>query len=333
MADPIPSSPGPESAPAPAPSEPIKQALEVIDERATPGTDMWSRMRDQIGGGPREDDAPGATPRPTREAPPAAPAPKKWGGRYDTPEALEEAYQEGERARSRAETERQRAEDAANRLERLLQASWRDREAQGQLPRDARGRQQMPPELGEALDAVRNELQLLAVGDPQGDVLRMVRAVAWASQQDEASRRAYADVALSEFDSRQSQANEVEALRTAFYDQHPDLKPIRQSLLRQVALETERHMRATRSDYGSPAFVRDWFAETARVARAEFRLSDGSGAPPNGSASPARPSTPATASRTARGAAPFSESPSSRSAEPVTTGQDAYLARVFGPRG
>jgi hypothetical protein len=299
---------------------------------------MWDRMREQVSVPPEPDEKP-ETPRAPRREPrapapiaaePAAPGPKKWAGRFESPEALETAFSEAESARQRAETERQREADAAARLERLLQATWRERETAPDPA--ARGAAPRPTELSEALAAVNNELQLLAVGDPQGDTLRLVRAVAWASQQDAASRRAYADVALSEYDARASQAAELETLRQAFYTQYPDVKSAPESLLRQVALDAERAMRATRSDYGTPQFMRDWFAETARVARATLRLSDGAPPAPAPAAVPARPAAPTPAPRSARVAAPFSESPSSRSDEPTLTGQDKYLARVFGPR-
>jgi hypothetical protein len=350
MADETPT-PTPEPAPAPAPVEAVAPvAVETppsptpepeADARSVPEESMWDRMRDQIGTAP-EADAPATpeipprprAPREPRATPPAEPVapagPKKWAGRFDTPEALETAYGDAETARTRAETERQRAADAADRLERLLQAAWRER---SEAPAAATpGAPQPPTELSSALAAVNNELQLLAVGDPQGDTLRLVRAVAWASQQDAASRRAYADVALSEYDARASQAAELETLRQAFFTQYPDVKAVRPSLLRQVALETEQAMKATRGDYGTPQFMRDWFAETARVARAELRLSDGAPATPSPPANPARPAPATSAPRSAKVAAPFSEAPSSRTDEPVLTGQEKYLARVFGPR-
>lgn len=339
--------PAPESAPAPAPApEPVAPAAPEApvpsapegpaDERTIPEGSMWDRMREQVGEpeAPEKPEAPRAPRREPRAPAPIAaepaPAPKKWAGRFESPEALESAFGEAESARQRAETERQREADAAARLERLLQATWRERETAPDPA--ARGAAPRPTELSEALAAVNNELQLLAVGDPQGDTLRLVRAVAWASQQDVASRRAYADVALSEYDARASQAAELETLRQAFYTQYPDVKTAPESLLRQVALDAERAMRATRSDYGTPQFMRDWFAETARVARATLRLSDGAPAAPAPAAVPARPAASTPAPRPARVAAPFSESPSSRTDEPALTGQDKYLARVFGPR-
>jgi len=347
MADDTVSSPTPESAPAVAPEAPPPVAPETppspapeatLDERSVPEESMWTRMRDQVGTAPEPDEpakpetprAPRREPRAPAPAAPEAPGPKKWAGRFESPEALETAYGEAETARTRAETERQRAADAADRLERLLQAAWREREATPSPA--ATGAAPRPTELSEALAAVNNELQLLAVGDPQGDTLRLVRAVAWASQQDAASRRAYADVALSEYDARASQAAELETLRQAFYTQYPDVKSAPESLLRQVALDAERAMRATRSDYGTPQFMRDWFAETARIARTQLRLSDGVPAAPAPPANPARPAPATPAPRSAKVAAPFSEAPSSRTDEPVLTGQDKYLARVFGPR-
>jgi hypothetical protein len=343
-----PAAPPPEpAAPAPAPS--TQAALDVLDARTVPGGTMWDRMREQIGLGgekPAAAEPPTRTrrppPRPTPGAepdvsrpdgasagvPPAAPA-RRFAERFDTPEALEAGYHEVESARQRAETERARAQETAERLERLLMHAWQQAPA-AQAPAEP---PPPAPALKAALDAVTNELQLLAVGDQQGDVLRLVRAVALASHADEASRRAYADLALQEYDARSSTERELETLKTKFFDLYPDLKTARPSLLRQVAMETEADLRRARSDYGSASFLQDWFAETAKIARGTLRLSDGAPAAAAAPAADARMGTVVSgAPRPARGAAPFSESPSARPSEPVLTGQDVYLARVFGPR-
>jgi len=348
---PAPAPAAPPAAPAesaaPGPSPTTQAALDVIDARTKPADTMWGRMVEQLGSGkgPEEpaesltkmrervaptEAAPAVKPAPV-VSPPGTPAARRFAGRFETPEALEAGYTELEQARSRAETERQRAVDTTERLERLLMASWQQAGARPEVMPDGRtAPPPMTPELNAALTAVTRELQLLAVGDQQGDVLRLVRAVALASHADQASRRAYADVALSEYDQRANQQAELESLKASFFKQYPDLQTVRPSLLRQVAMETEELLRRGRRDYGSAQFVQDWFTETAKVAREQFRLSGGAASPAALSANPQAAPTTTVSSRPARVAAPFSESPSSRSSEPVATGQDVYLARVFG---
>lgn len=337
--DPSPAPPVDSPSPAPAP-EP------AADERAQPPSDMWKAILDQTGTTPRPMEASPDPLRPAKEAqepwrrtepaPPGPgvtpPAPKRWAGRYESPEALETAYTEVQQARDRAETERQRQAEHAERLERLLAgamgggagvdpAQW----ARTQPPPQPA---QPHPMLKGALQAIQVEAERLALGDPQGDPLRLVRAVALASQLDQESRRVYVDSAHSEVQERTSAAHQIQQVQNRFFEEYPDLRSARPSLLRQVAIETEDELRQTRRDYGSAAYMRAWFDETAKQARASIRIGDGASSAPTGRGT-ARLHAPSGSARP-RSGAPFAETPTPRAQEPVLSGQEAHLARVFG---
>ena len=342
--EPAPAPPAPsESAPAPAP-EPRATAPEPVDERTQPPSDMWKAMLDQTGALPGVEraakDGGEASPRPQppRPGPPPAPprpeppAQKRWANQFDTPEALEAGFAELQSARDRAEGERQRQAEHAERLERLLAGAM----GGGQAVNPAQWQQaQAPPRpqgphplLQEALTAIQKEAERLALGDPEGDPLRLVRAVALASQLDAESRRVYVDSAHSEVSERTAAAQQIQSVQDRFFKEYPDLKTAHPSLLRQIAIETEDQLRQSRRDYGSAAYMRAWFDDTAKQARASIRLGDGavSSSSANGPARPA--ATPGSARP--RSGAPFAETPAPRPQEPVLTGQELHLARVFG---
>jgi hypothetical protein len=346
--------PEPAPAPAPAPTPVLPEpTADAFGEAKPVDTDMWKSMLGALGGEaaprdearpkperePREPALPRETPpSPTRPAPPAPPAPKRWGGKYETPDALESAYGELERARDRAESERLRALEHAERIERLLAATMArpaapapppgvdpQQWARQQAVDQARAAQ--PPQLQEALQLIQAEAERLALGDPQADPLRLVRAVAMASRLDAEARRSYGDLAVSEYQQQAQVEGALQSIQTKFFETYPDLKSARPSLLRQVAIETEDALRQSRRDYGSPAYMQAWFDETAKQARASIRTGDGTVSAP-AAPSPSR-STSTPPARSARGA-PFAETPAPRPQEPVLTGQDLHLARVFG---
>jgi len=330
--------PAPE-APPPAPPIPATPSAEVL-ERTQPPSPMWQAMLERMGPTPEpgneREPAPQAPRAPQTRAPAptlGTPAARRYADQFETPEALEAGYREMVEARTRAETDRQRALESSERLERLLMSTWQQQQAQQRLGPDGREMPApLPRDLEQALGVVNHELQLIAVADPQANLLRLVRAVAAASQADEATRRAYANTALQEYQQRADAQQQLTQLQGAFFEQYPDLKPARLDLLRQVAIATEDRLRAKRNDWGTPQFLKDWFAETAKEARIALRLGDGaqSGpAAPAGTGSARGQTAPGTP-RPARGAAPFSESPGSRPSEPALSGQDAHLARVFG---
>jgi hypothetical protein len=343
--------PPPAAAPSPPP-EPVPPApsTEPPEDRGV-NVDMWKSILDQVGGpdsersildkikgepGPRPEPRPPKPPKPA-PAPPVSPEPKRWAGRYETPDALETAFTELESARARAESERQRQAEHAERLERLLAASMQraqpsppagiDPAQWQQQQAAAQARAQQPPDLQQALRLIQAEAERLALGDPQADPLRLVRAVAIASRLDDQARRAYGDLAVSEYQQQAQVENALQSIQTRFFETYPDLKTAHPSLLRQVAIETEDALRQSRRDYGSPAYMQTWFDETARQARQHIRTGDGA-VPSPAPTAPVRSQASAPA-RSARGA-PFAETPTPRSQEPVLSGQELHLARVFG---
>jgi hypothetical protein len=333
-----------ETAPPPAPTpEPVREPAPALS------ADQFSAMAAMLG--PREEapEAPEAAP-PARERPPRAPAPvappvptpplpaqpapegpKRWGGRYDTPEALEQAYKEIEAGKSRAE-------QANQRLERLLLASL-----EGARPTHAAPAQPVPPPRPPtqwtqqaAHAAIREEAARLGLDDPAADPQRFIRAIAAALQGDDEARGLYVAPALHAIQQQAEQQRQIQTLQTAFYTQYPDLQQVRPELLRQVAQETEARLyRAAPETYGSPEYVKQWFDETAREARAVFRVPSASGLEGNGPASapsPASSSPPKAQSAKPKGA-PFAETPSPRPTESQLSGQALHLARVFGRPG
>jgi hypothetical protein len=333
------------SAPAPAPAP----APEREPEASRVDTDMWRAMLGQMGG-PTVGAEPDAPPKPEglpttgRRGPshpaPAVtpvPAPRQWAGRYQSPDELESAYTELEQARARAESEKQRAIEHAERLDRLIQATMAQRPpAPPQPPAGVdpnqwarqQALQAQPVPMQEALAAIQAEAERLALGDPQADPLRLVKAIAVASRLDDESRRYYGDVAMHEYQQRQEVQSALTGIQKMFFDRYPDLRTARPSLLRQIAIETEDALRQSRGDYGSPAYMQSWFDETAKQARASIRLGDG-GVPSPGGESAARPQPTPAPARSARGA-PFAETPAPRPQEPALSGQELHLARVFG---
>jgi BMFP domain-containing protein YqiC len=354
---PAPSAPPPSPTSPPSPEVPAHAAADPdADARTVPPAGMWQHMSDLMRGkrpplvdrdgepAPAAGAAPPAAPAPAAPVPaapavgaaPEGPPPKVWAGHYKTPEELEAAF-------NRANIERARAADHAARLERILMASMGQQTApQGQPaapgmppPLSPPG---MPPQMAdlaksaaEIQQVIREEHERLALGDPQADPFRLLRANAAAAQIDEATRRVYTAMALREFEAKADTDRQIDAVKQAFFTQFPDLQRAEPDLLRQVAVREERRLASMRDDYGSPEFMAQWFDATATVARQHLRLGDGQVAvpqPPAPTGAPAVSRPP----RSAQGAAPFSESPAPRPTEPVLTGQDVYLARVFGPR-
>jgi hypothetical protein len=274
---------------------------------------------------------PAGGPRPTVAAVSGVPtSPKRWAERFDTPEALETAFKDAEAARARSESERHRAQESAERLERLLIATL-------QAPGGARPVADQPQapavDLQHALAAVKREHELIALGDSQADLTRYVRAIVAAAQADPPARAALAELARTEAGAQHAAARQMESLQQAFFEQHPDLRSVRLDLLRQVAAESEQRIRqAHPGDYGSPGFMRSWFDDTAQQARAIFRLAAPEGQAASGTTAPTPTIPPRPrVSRPATVAAPFAESTAPRPAEPpALTGQAAHLARVFG---
>jgi hypothetical protein len=345
---PAPPAPAPEVSSAPAP-----EPAEAPPDRATqPSADMWGALKERLTAGPLVEEpasdraatpsTPATPSRPARSpgvaapASPAEPGPRKWAGQFQTPEDLERDYVELSRTRDRIDSERQRALDYSERIERLLALSFQQNP---QALTQPLAPSPPPPGLQQALEAMAHEHELLAIRDPQANPLRLIRAMAVASHYDDETRRVYEEVARRESMQRQSLESQVETLRNRFFTEHPDLQQAHPSLLRQVAEEAEIRLRQGRRDQGSPEFIRDWFAETARDARRHLRVADGGGASPaaapgaRGLASPAAPSAPPTTPRPASRGAPFAETPSPRAVETPLTGQDVYLARVFGRAG
>jgi len=354
--------PAPEPSPAPAPAPEPSPAPSAAPEPSTPKAEdpgvqpgIWRAILEQTGGPEPErkllDEIPGvrrepkapseprpkATPVPQGPGVAPAPAPKRWADKYETPDALESAYTELERYKDRVEAERVRAVEHAERVERLLQASMARAPqpppptgvdpAQWQAQQAAeRARAQQPQGLQQALQAIQAESERLALGDPQADPLKLVRAVAWASRLDEESRRQYGDLAVREYQQQAQVEGALQSIQAKFFEMYPDLRSARPSLLRQVAIETEDALRQSRRDYGSPQYMQAWFEETAKQARAGLRTGDGAVSAP--AQTPSSRSQVRTPEKT-RGA-PFSESPTPRSQEPVLDGQALHLARVFG---
>jgi hypothetical protein len=271
-------------------------------------------------------------PAPTELAPPAADGPKRWAdGRFDSPESLEEGYR-------RLDAEKSRVENAAQRLERLLIASL-----EGARPTQAAPAQPVPPARPPmqwtqqaAHAAIREEAARLGLDDPAADPQRFIRAIAAALREDDEARGLYVAPALQAIQQQAEQQRQIQTLQTAFYTQFPDLQQVRPELLRQVAQETEARLyRAAPETYGSPEYVKQWFDETAREARAVFRVPSASGPEGNGGASapsPAPASPPKAPSAKPKGA-PFAETPSPRPTDPQLSGQALHLARVFGRPG
>ena len=348
--------PTPEPAPAPpappAPEPPAPEPVPAPEPEARVEKSQFDAMASMLSRGPTPSETLAAEPapvspgdRPSRPSsspspapPPSMPttpdAPKRWGGRYDTPEALEQAYKEMEGGKSRAE-------QAAQKLERLLLASLEARPPQqGQPAAPAPAPRPIAPsppwDRQTAITAIKEESARLGLDDPQADPQRYYRALTAAMLQDEETRGQLVAAALEAMQQRTAQDRQVQTLQTAFYTQYPDLKGVRPDLLRQVAVETEARLaRAAPDTYGSPDFVKQWFEETAREARATFRVSSASADAGNGAAS--APSQPQPAALKASSAkpkgAPFAESPSPRPSEPALSGQALHLARVFGRPG
>jgi hypothetical protein len=343
--------PAPEAVAAPpaapeAPLPPPEPAPEVQDERSKPTESIWKAMFDrvsdptppsvpeQLAGKAPGEPKPARTPRPVAPAPtPVPPAGSRtWAGKYETPEAMESAHLEAQQALRRAELDRDAAKAQFERMERLLYATMQSQ--QGTQPQQAPQAPPTPQELQQALDLVKTEHERLAMSDPEASPLALVRAIAIASALDEQARTHYANTALREVWTRAEQQQQIQSVQDNFFEHFPDLRQAHPSLLRQVAIDTESRLRRQRGDYGSPAYMQEWFNETAKLARAHIRLGDSQGAtPPSQTPAPTTPprSTPRSvaAPRAATGA-PFSETPTPRVSEPQLTGQDVYLARVFG---
>jgi hypothetical protein len=357
MADETPVAPAPAETPAtPAPPPPSAPPTEtrptMTPEAAQPAADQFSAMEAMLGR-PSVDEASEAAktlaarrrrePERARESAPVAPAPppapvpppgpRRYAGIYETPDALEEAYK-------RLDGDKQRAEQAAQRLERLLLSSLEG--ARAHPPGTAPGPAPAPPaphpawtsQLAQA--AIREEAARLALEDPAADPQRFIRAIAAALREDEEARGLYIGPAVQAIQQQADHQQQIATLQQAFFTQYPDLKAVRPELLRQVALETEARLaRAAPESYGSPAYLQQWFEETAREARTVFRVPSASGPDGSGTASGPAPgaSGPPTAPAAKPQGAPFAETPSPRPSEPALTGQALHLHRVFGRGG
>ena len=218
-------------------------------------------------------------------AQPAPEGPKRWGGAYDTPEALERAYKD-------VLDRNARTEQAAQRLERLLLASLEGRQAQPGQPAAPTPAPRPVTQWNQqsALTAIKEEAARLGLDDPQADPQRFIRAIAAALREDPEARGLYVEPAVYAIQQQAEQQRQIQTLQTAFYTQYPDLEEVRPELLRQVAQETEARLyRANPEVYGSPEYVQQWFNETAREARAVFRVSPVSGTEGNGAGQRADP--------------------------------------------
>jgi hypothetical protein len=339
---PPPAPPAPEpSAPEPAPEPEARVEKNQFDAMASflsRGPSPLEAMaaepsRDTPGDRPSR---PAASPSPTlpQPAPTTLDAPKRWGGRYDTPEQLEQAFKD-------SESRSTRAVEAAQKLERLLLTALEARQAQpGQpaaptpAPRPVAPSQ--PWDQQTALTAIREESARLGLDDPQADPRRYYHAMTAAMVQDPETRAYLVAAAVEAVQQRAAQERQIQTLQHAFYTQYPDLREVRPEFLRHVAVEVEARLgQAAPQSYGSPEFVRQWFEETAREARQVFRVPSASANGGDGTASgPRQPQSaaPKASSEKPRGA-PFSESPSPRPTEPALTGQDFHLNRVFARRG
>jgi hypothetical protein len=335
-APPAPEPPAPEPGPSPEPTV-EKGQFDAMASMLSRGPSPLEAMaaepppaepRDQPG---RRAASP--SPAPATPAPTTLDAPKRWAGRYQTPEELEQAFKE-------SESRSTRAVESAQKLERLLLASLEGRQAQpGQpaaptpAPRPVAPAQ--PWDRQSAIAAIREESARLGLDDPQADPQRYYRAMAAAMLQDDETRGQLVAAALEAMQYRTAQERQIQTLQTAFYTQYPDLREVRPEFLRHVAVETEARLaQAAPQSYGSPEFVKQWFEETAREARQVFRVPTASANGGDGTASGPRPpqsAAPTAPSAKPRGA-PFAESPSPRPTEPALTGQDFHLNRVFARR-
>jgi hypothetical protein len=332
--------------PAPSPSSPPPAPEPAREAEPTVSADQFTRMVSRLESRPEGPAAPEPVPpareRPSRTpspavTPPAAPAapaaeePRRWGGRYDTPEALEEAYK-------RVEADKSRAEQAAQRLERLLLASLEGARPAQTAPAQPAAPPRPPTQWTQqaAHAAIREEAARLGLDDPAADPQRFIRAIAAALRDDDEARALYVTPTLHAIQQREEQQRQIQTLQNAFYTNYPDLQQVDPDLLRQVAQRTEARLyRAAPETYGSPEYVQQWFQETAREARTVLRVPSASGPEGNGAASvPSQPppSPPKASSAKPKGA-PFAESPSPRPTEPQLSGQALHLARVFGRQG
>ena len=335
-------------APSAAPPEAPSSLPAEDDARVQPAQDMWQAMLGRLQDGsahPEPDPEPKPSPKPQprprpgeQPAQPAvSPAPRQWAGQYESPDALESAYKELQAKHDRAETERQRQVDHAERIERLLMATMQGQAytPPGVDPQQWRAQQQaaqqaaaQPPQhLQDALQVIKQETERIALGDAQANPLALERARAYVAYHDPETRRYYEDSAVRANQQRMEQQQQLDSVRSNFFKEHPDLEKAEPSLLRQLAIQTEATLRQSRRDYGSAEFMKAWFDQTAQMARQHLRLGDGAvSAPAN--VPPVRPQPVAPSAKT-RGA-PFAESPSPRPTEPVLSGQAVHLARVFG---
>jgi hypothetical protein len=354
MADELQSAPAPPEAPAPAPpsAPPAESRPAAPPEAAQPTATQFAAMEAMLGRPSADEASEAAKPlaarrrrepeRPRESAPvappappvPAAPAgPRRYAGIYETPDALEEAYK-------RLDGDKQRAEQAAQRLERLLLSSLEG--ARAQPPGTAPGPTAAPPAPHPAWTsqlaqtAIREEAARLALEDPAADPQRFIRAIAAALREDDEARGLYIGPAVQAIQQQAEHQQQIAALQQAFFTQYPDLKAVHPELLRQVALGTEARLaRAAPDSYGSPAYLQQWFEDTAREARMVLRVPSASGPEGPGTASGPAPgaSGPPTAPSAKPQGAPFAETPSPRPSEPALTGQALHLHRVFGRGG
>ena len=170
-------------------------------------------------------------------------------------------------------------------------------------------------------------LMLLGLADPEGDALRYARALAVVLASDDTARQAYIGPAMRELQRETAERQQLDALRTQFFTQNPDLRSIRLDRLKDLAIETEAQLRQSKPHLVGDDFIKEWFDVTAREARATYRTDNGAQPP----ASPGRAAGARARTETPRATgAPFAESPSPRAQEPALTGQDFHLARVFG---
>jgi hypothetical protein len=340
-----PAPPAPEPpAPVPAPEPEARVEKSQFDAMASRLSRGPSPLETLAADAPREPtreprdqpSRPAASPLPAPVPPPPTTpdAPKRWAGRYQTPEELEQAYKD-------SESRSTRAVESAQKLERLLLASLEGRQAQPgqpaaptQAPRPIAPAQ--PWDRQTAIAAIKEEAARLGLDDPQADPQRYYHAMTAAILQDPETRGYLVAAALEAMQQRTMQERQIQTLQTAFYQQYPDLREVRPEFLRHVAVEAEARLaRAAPDTYGSAEFVKQWFEETAREARQVFRVPTASANGGDGTASGPRqsqPVAPTAPSAKPRGA-PFAESPSPRPTEPALTGQDFHLNRVFGRRG
>jgi hypothetical protein len=184
---------------------------------------------------PKPDAAPSPSPdapKPATEAPatPAAEAPKKWAGRYETPEALESGY---------TEIQRERGEllEAKKRLEGLLDAALARPVADAAPPGDG-ARPAVSP-------TTRNLVELVsraAVGDDSVTDETLLSAFAAALAEQPVLRDKIGGHALAELNGELAARQRIDEFRGGFFSKYPGAKRVKEPILRTIGTEVEARL-------------------------------------------------------------------------------------------